>query len=77
MSVDTVRLTNPQHRLPFPGQPGRFLDPAGEPVDTADAFWAVALADGSVEIVPPQSASASVSVSLEPAPIAADLPEQE
>lgn len=51
MSVEFVRLKNRAHLLPFNGHPGRYLAPEGEIVDTADPFWAVAIADGSVEIV--------------------------
>lgn len=55
MSVEFVRLKNRAHVLPYAGHPGRVLNPDGEPVDLAIPFWATALADGSIEIVAPES----------------------
>ena len=70
MPTAFVRLRDPAHVLPFPGQPHRHLKPEGEIVDIGDPFWVVALADGSVELVP-EAAQATASPSIQAAAVEA------
>lgn len=48
-----IMLANPEHRVPLPGQPGRFL--SGEEIITVnslDPLWAEMLRDGSILAAP-------------------------
>ena len=53
MPAEFAVLTDPSHALPWPGDPSRRFNPAGELVDTDDPFWIGALADGSIRIAQP------------------------
>ena len=73
MSVVFVRLSDPSHVLPWPGQPGRFLTPAGEWVDLAESFWVNCLADGSLVEDPHMTPEASRTAAGD-APAGSELP---
>jgi hypothetical protein len=48
-----IRLVNPAHVLPLPGQPGIVLKGTTIlDVNPMDPFWAALLRDGSVTLVP-------------------------
>lgn len=54
-----ITLADPEHRVPFPGQPGRFLT-GNETltVNSLDPLWAEMLRDGSVISVPDEEPAA-------------------
>ena len=55
----TVRPAVAGHVVPVPGR-AFALDAAGEPVDSFDGYWKMALADGSVvEVAPAQTPPAA------------------
>ena len=63
MPAEFAVLTDPSHALPWPGDPSRRFNPAGELVDTDDPFWIGAIADGSIRITqPPAPAPASAAI---------------
>lgn len=45
-------LTDPTHKLPFPGQ-SRLFSVSGETIDRWDPFWIMCIKDGSINVVPP------------------------
>ncbi len=63
MRLVSARLADASHTLPWPGQPGRLFNPAGEMIDADDPFWINLLADGSlVEATPLPPAAAPPAV---------------
>ena len=47
MAAEFAVLSDPTHSLPWPGDPSRLFNPAGELIDTDDPFWIGVLADGT------------------------------
>ncbi len=48
-----IRLADPKHRVPLPGQPGRFLAGDGSiTVNSLHPLWAEMLRDGSIVAAP-------------------------
>ncbi len=58
MPAQFAVLTDPTHSLPWPGDPSRLFNPAGELVDTDDPFWIGVIADGSIRISQPPAPTA-------------------
>ena len=53
MAAEFAVLSDPSHSLPWPGDPSRLFNRAGELIDTDDPFWIGVLADGSIRIAQP------------------------
>lgn len=50
----TVRLADPEAKLPIPGAPGSLAPKGPFEVSVIDPFWAACLSDGSVLLAEPE-----------------------